>query len=96
MVRLSHGPAKYSEETVDSKLKREERRGKLSLCGYKYRRRLVRALIALARAHVSERKLSPVWIHAANWLGLRGSSCGSCALSAQGAQGMTRCKRCAP
>ncbi len=25
MVRLSHGPAKYSEETVDSKLKREER-----------------------------------------------------------------------
>ncbi len=56
----------------------------------------MRALIALARAHVSERKLSPVWIHAANWLGLRGSSCGSCALSAQGAQGMTRCKRCAP
>ncbi len=43
MVRLSHGPAKYSEETVDSKLKREERERKLSLCGYKYRRRLVRA-----------------------------------------------------
>ncbi len=27
MVRLSHGPAKYSEETVDSKLKREEKEG---------------------------------------------------------------------
>ncbi len=37
----------------------------------------MRALIALARAHASERKLSPVWIRAANWLGLRGSGCGS-------------------
>ncbi len=76
MVRLSHGPAKYSEETVDSKLKREERERKLSLCGYKYRRRLV-------RAHRSERRLSLVWIRAVNWLGPRGSSCGSCALGAQ-------------
>ncbi len=76
MVRLSHGPAKYSEETVDSKLKREEERERLSLCGYKYRRRLV-------RAHRSERRLSLVWIRAANWLGPRGSSCGSCALGAQ-------------
>ncbi len=77
MVRLSHGPAKYSEETVDSKLREKKRgRGKLSLCGYKYRRRLV-------RAHRSERRLSLVWIRAANWLGPRGSSCGSCALGAQ-------------
>ncbi len=31
MVRLSHGPAKYSEETVDSKLKREEEREREAL-----------------------------------------------------------------
>ncbi len=34
-------------------------------------------------SNASERKLSPVWIRAANWLGLRGSSYGSCALGAQ-------------
>ncbi len=31
MVRLSHGLAKYSEETVDSKLKREEEREREAL-----------------------------------------------------------------
>ncbi len=31
MVRLSRGPAKYSEETVDSKLKREEEREREAL-----------------------------------------------------------------
>ncbi len=66
MVRLSHGPAKYSEETVDSKLKRRrEGEGSSPSAAIKYRRRLV-------RAHRSERRLSLVWIRAANWLGLRG------------------------
>ncbi len=34
------------------------------------------------RAHRSERRLPLVWIRAANWLGPRGSSCGSWVLRA--------------